>query len=185
MRPLNIAVYLVAAIHAMDVGPQLAAAVVQHESISSRAAAVESQVSGAQTVHPSESRLLRGEASASEQAGVGLDVGPLTSEPMKIDQEVVNFIKGRLKLNGDVDMDSIARAKAKPEDFVTAVGLPQNALKDRFDRMKKFEKLMFFVKLLFSRNVDKRLKLLRKFEDAHRKQVATSNGMGRSPGPIL
>ncbi|CAI5723117.1 unnamed protein product [Hyaloperonospora brassicae] len=181
MRPLNIAVYLVAVLHAMDVDPELAAAVGQRESISSRAAAVDSQVSGTHFVHPSESRLLRGEASASEQvrAGAGLPI-----KLKELDWEIVKFIQGRLRLNGDVDMGRIVQARAKPEHFVTAIDLPQNALKDRFDRMTFLEKLMYFFKLLFKVNVNKRLKLLRKFEEAYNRHKSKPRGF-RPRGPIV
>ena len=181
MRPLNIAVYLVAVVHAVNVDPELAAASGQHESISSRAAAVDSQVSDTHFVHPSELRLLRGEASVFEQVRAG--AGP-SMEIKKLDLDLVKFIKGRLRLNGDIDMGRIVQARAIPEHFVTAIDLPQNALKDRFDRMTFLEKLMYSFKLLFTFNVNKRLKLLRKFEKAYNRHKSKPREY-RSHGPIV
>ena len=182
MRPRNIAVYLVAVVHAVNVGPEVAAALGQHESISSRAAAVDSQVSDTHFVHPSELRLLRGEASVFEQvrAGAGSPIELKISDP-----DIVKFIEGRLRLNGDVDIGRILRAQAKPIDFVQAVGFPTNALKDRIENMTFLEKMILFFKLHSNRKNKKRLQLLRKFEDAYKERVTKLKINGRSRGPVL
>ncbi|CAI5723143.1 unnamed protein product [Hyaloperonospora brassicae] len=177
MRPLNIAVYLVAVLHAMDVDPELAAAVGQHGSTSSRAAAVDSQVSDTHFVYPSESRLLRGEASASEQAGVGLDVGPLIELSHK-DMGVVKFVKDELKLKDKVDVENLAFVRAipinyveaKPINYVEAVGPPHNALKSSIDRMKRPKKMKYHKKLLANYQTKKQPNPLRKLNDKYKKK---------------
>ena len=170
MHPLNIAVYLAAVLHAMSVGPQLAAALGQHERISSRAAAVDSQVSTADTVDPSESRLFKFR-----------DLSALTIFDhdsyivfSAADRELVQNLVQQLKSHGTVDVKSLPKPLPRPVHFLEALGLPREALKGTFGGLDAAREKDFWLNLLGVHDGLNQLGRLRKYEEAYEKHVAES-----------
>ena len=167
MRPRNIAVYLVAVLHAMDVGPEVAAALGQHESISSRAPAVDSQVSDTHFVHPSESRLLRGEASAFEQAGGG---PTLELSFVEVVEDLAKFCGEKIK--------RLVKPNTTPDYVAGLLHLPPGAVMSNYNKMTFHDDAIYVHALLHSGDSGARVDVLRKFENIHEAHTAAVKAKG-------